>query len=1161
MPPGITFDPQTFSFSGAPTLAGEYVITLTATDNGTPSLSVQDTILFIIMPFGNDTGFNAGVDAFIRSTSVQPDGKIVIGGFFTSVGGVTRNRIARLNADGTVDAGFNPDANSIVYSTAVQADGKIVIGGQFTTMGGVPRNSLARVQPDGTLDAGFNPDVNGLVLCTTMQSDGKILIGGFFTSVSGTSRNRIARLHADGTLDASFNPNASGDVNSVVLQSDGKILVGGSFNTVGGVGRSKIARLNADGSIDLSFNPGVLGGIYVLALQADGKVLVGGSFITVGGVARNNFARLNSNGTVDATFDPNVTGSVSTLAVQADGLIIVGGTFTAVGGAVRNNVARVRADGTVDPNFNANANTSVASVVIQADGRILAGGNFISIGGASRNFLALLRNDPANQNLTVPNTARTEWLRGGAAPEAEAVTFELSNDGMTWTLLGSGTRISGGWELTGLGLSTSGIIRARARTSGGHFGGSSGLVEQETVFNDLPFVPPTPVITWANPEDILDGTLLDSTQLNATATFSGSPVAGSFTYNPPAGTVLPVGNAQTLSVTFTPDDLVHYAAVSSAVSINVIENQAPVAFSQSVGTFEDTALQITLSGEDPEGAILSYSITQGPSQGILSGTPPNLIYTPAPDHVGTNGFIFTVSDGQRTSAPATVHIQVTDVVMSVSSISPTSAVADATPLTLTVSGSDFEPDSVVYWNGNPRLTTFVSANQITALLLEGDLAAVTDIVTALVQVGEPTGPESNSVAFAILPSTGEVGVVEAAVAIAGETTTVSAVPVAVGDAGVAVEVTNIDGPPVTVLAATYVTQPATTETGFQVDTGGFVDVQITGADNEDVAEVNFHFLLPDTTTAPEEINLAYFDGSAWATVLDSDGNAPSPVIANNGNGTISVHFMVEFNANSTPPITGLTGTIFVMTDTQPQIQSVAGPMGPVALGDDVTISVPHAVVGNPMAAQITVVWGDGTQTIVTPTAAGQASATKEYSSPGVYSLILRVTDEQGSITDSHFDYVVVYDPNGGFVTGGGWINSPAGAHVANPTSAGKASFGFVAKYQKGASVPTGNTEFQFKAGNLNFKSTAYQWLVVAGAKAQYKGVGTKNGDPGYGFLLSAIDGNLLGTGKPDRFRIKIWIEATGEVIYDNQTGAGDTADLTTDGTLLGGGSIVIHKTK
>ncbi|MBU2008954.1 MAG: hypothetical protein KJ624_03775 [Chloroflexi bacterium] len=149
---------------------------------------------------------------------------------------------------------------------------------------------------------------------------------------------------------------------------------------------------------------------------------------------------------------------------------------------------------------------------------------------------------------------------------------------------------------------------------------------------------------------------------------------------------------------------------------------------------------------------------------------------------------------------------------------------------------------------------------------------------------------------------------------------------------------------------------------------------------------------------------------------------------------------------------------------------------------------------------------------------------------------------------------VRYDPwigQGGMVTGGGWIMSPPGAYTANPDLEGKATFGFVSMYKKGAKVPTGNTEFNFQVADLNFHSSAYDWLVIAGNKAMYKGTGTINGAGSFGFMLSAIDGT------PDKFRIKIWDkDAADNVVYDNHMDALDDADPT---TVIGGGQIVIHK--
>jgi PKD repeat protein len=190
------------------------------------------------------------------------------------------------------------------------------------------------------------------------------------------------------------------------------------------------------------------------------------------------------------------------------------------------------------------------------------------------------------------------------------------------------------------------------------------------------------------------------------------------------------------------------------------------------------------------------------------------------------------------------------------------------------------------------------------------------------------------------------------------------------------------------------------------------------------------------------------------------------------------------------------------------------------------------------------------------------TATRTFTTAGVYQVKLMVTDGCGgtgeaNTIDTLTALVVIYDPNGGFVTGGGWINSPAGAYVSSPLLTGKANFGFVSKYEKGATVPTGETEFQFKVANLNFHSTVYEWLVVTGARAQYKGTGTINGTGNYGFMLTAIDGQINGGGGMDKFRIKIWDKNNADaIVYDNQMGLDDDGNPT---TTLGGGSIVIHK--
>lgn len=154
---------------------------------------------------------------------------------------------------------------------------------------------------------------------------------------------------------------------------------------------------------------------------------------------------------------------------------------------------------------------------------------------------------------------------------------------------------------------------------------------------------------------------------------------------------------------------------------------------------------------------------------------------------------------------------------------------------------------------------------------------------------------------------------------------------------------------------------------------------------------------------------------------------------------------------------------------------------------------------------------------------------------------------------------VLYDPwigQSGMVTGGGWIISPVGAYAADTNLSGMATFGFVSMYKKGATVPTGNTQFNFQVADLNFHSDSYDWLVIAGEKAMYKGTGTINNAGNYGFMLSAIDGDINDGDDNDKFRIKIWNKVSEEIVYDNKPD-----DTGYDGTELGGGNIVIHKAK
>ena len=180
-------------------------------------------------------------------------------------------------------------------------------------------------------------------------------------------------------------------------------------------------------------------------VQEDGKILVGGGLGTLNEAARSCIGRLNADGTLDATFDPGLYGTVETLAVQADGKILVGGACLSLDGA-HNYLVRLNADGSLDAGFNPGADYEVNALGMRADGGILVGGLFSSLGGVWSPYAAGLHNTvPATGTFGSSGSTLT-WLRGGAAPEAWQTTFEASTNGTDWTLLGSGTRISGGWQ-------------------------------------------------------------------------------------------------------------------------------------------------------------------------------------------------------------------------------------------------------------------------------------------------------------------------------------------------------------------------------------------------------------------------------------------------------------------------------------------------------------------------------------------------------------------------------------------------------------------------------------------------------------------------------------------------------------------------------------------
>jgi len=479
--------------------AGSYRAVVTGTFGSVTSILGTLTV----NAAGLDTNFIANVNGWVAPVVVQTDGKIIIGGGFTAVGGQSRGRVARVNTNGVLDTTFiNPNANDDVYALALQPDGKLLVGGEFSGLGGQARYAIGRLNTNGTLDPTFSPTVfnpepvppytSYRVQAILLQPDGKVVVG---TRSSRTLQNGmtitaggVMRMNTNGTSDNTFSTGTIGaPITSLDWQNDGKILVGGMFSSVGGQTRNRIARLSPNGAVDLNFNPGMAApsGINPMPLamivQPDGKIIVGGAFTTVAGQSQTNLARLDENGNLDDTFRPVLGGAtypdVQTVVLQADGRIIIGGMFNSLNGGTRSRLARLNPNGTLDSSFNPGANSDVYGLAVQPDGKVLVSGFFFQLGAQARSYIGRLNNtDPAWQSLSYSNTT-VVWSRGGTSPEVWRTTFESSANGTNWVLLGGGTRANGDWQFTAAALPPGGFIRARGFTAGGGFNAASWFAE------------------------------------------------------------------------------------------------------------------------------------------------------------------------------------------------------------------------------------------------------------------------------------------------------------------------------------------------------------------------------------------------------------------------------------------------------------------------------------------------------------------------------------------------------------------------------------------------------------------------------------------------------------------------------------------------------------
>lgn len=356
-----------------------------------------------------DLAYNPGTGANheVKSVVCQSDGKIIIGGWFTEYDGVSRNNIARLNSDCSLDLSFNPGlgiqgaSSGNVWAVAMQPDNKVLVGGIFYSYDENPTLPLVRINSDGSYDNSFFFPAGSInnVRSLAVQPNGKILVGGDFTFILDPPIPAIQRLNTDGSIDESFLLEAetgegANKIFSIAIQSDGKILIGGKFNSIDGVERTNIARLNTDGTLDNSFNPEANIDVEVksIAITEDGKILVGGYCNQIINPDCLHFVQLNEDGSLDPAFNTGTGPSsiVNSIAIQSNGKIIIGGGFHEYDGTVVKKLARLNSNGSLDNTFNHQTEsiTSINTLSLQPGGKIAVGGIFTEFDGISANRVA-----------------------------------------------------------------------------------------------------------------------------------------------------------------------------------------------------------------------------------------------------------------------------------------------------------------------------------------------------------------------------------------------------------------------------------------------------------------------------------------------------------------------------------------------------------------------------------------------------------------------------------------------------------------------------------------------------------------------------------------------------------------------------------------------------
>ena len=350
--------------------------------------------------------------------AVVPDGAggWFIGGDFDLVNGQVRNRLARINSDGSLHA-WNPNISNGIVNTLAVSGGIVYAGGEFTTVGGQVRVNIVALDTEVGTPSSWAPHTNGPVYAIAI-SGSSVFLGGDFTSIGYNSRNKLGSVNSTTGAVISWMPTMNGTVRSIAINGS-SVCIGGTFTSVGGQPRNRIAGVDITNALVNDWNPNADDTVFTL-INNSGTIYVGGAFTSIGGSTRNRIAAIDGTTGIPTSWNPNADGTVSSLTLNGTSLF-VGGSFFNIGGQARQRIAEIAVATGSASSWNPNAADQVTSIGVSS-GAIYAGGGFLSIGGVNRNGVAAL---------DLVTGRATEWN-----PNANSIVFSLA--------LGTGTIYLGG---------------------------------------------------------------------------------------------------------------------------------------------------------------------------------------------------------------------------------------------------------------------------------------------------------------------------------------------------------------------------------------------------------------------------------------------------------------------------------------------------------------------------------------------------------------------------------------------------------------------------------------------------------------------------------------------------------------------------------------------